>query len=87
MTNYKIAEDVLSKTVNDEEVIVNLNTGTYFGLNPTGTVIWNHLKLGSDTSVILNDLLEQFEASEDELQQDLEQFVAHLQSQNMLSEA
>ncbi len=87
MTNYKIAEDVLSKTVNDEEVIVNLNTGTYFGLNPTGTVIWNHLKLGSDPSVILNDLLEQFEASEDELQQDLEQFVAHLQSQNMLSEA
>ncbi len=86
MTNYKIAEDVLSKTVNDEEVIVNLNTGTYFGLNPTGTVIWNHLKLGSDPLVILNDLLEQFEAGEEELRQDMEQFVTHLQSQNMLSE-
>lgn len=86
MTTYKIAEDVLSKTVNDEEVIVNLNTGTYFGLNPTGTVIWNHLKKGSDSAVILNDLLEQFDASEDELRQDLEQFVTHLQSQNMLNE-
>lgn len=86
MTTYKIAEDVLSKTVNDEEVIVNLNTGTYFGLNPTGTVIWNHLKKGSDSAVILDDLLEQFDTSEDELQQDLEQFVTHLKNQNMLNE-
>ena len=86
MTTYKIAEDVLSKSVNDEEVIVNLNTGTYFGLNPTGTVIWNHLKKGSDPTVILNDLLEQFDSSEEELQQDMVQFVAHLQSQKLLSE-
>jgi hypothetical protein len=86
VTTYKIAEDVLSKSVNDEEVIVNLNTGTYFGLNPTGTVIWNHLKKGSDPTVILNDLLEQFDSSEEELQQDMVQFVAHLQSQKLLSE-
>jgi predicted Rdx family selenoprotein len=86
MLIYKIAEDVLSKTVNDEEVIVNLKTGTYFGLNPTGTVIWNHLKKGSAPEVILNDLLEQFETSEDELKQDIEHFVSHLKSQNMLSE-
>jgi hypothetical protein len=86
MSTYKIAEDVLSKTVDDEEVIVNLNTGTYFGLNPTGTVIWNHLKKGSDTALILSDLLEQFDASEEELKQDMEHFVAQLQSQKMLND-
>ena len=85
MTTYKIAEDVLSKTVNEEEVIVNLNTGTYFGLNPTATVIWKHLKLGSQTSTILDDLLGQFEAGEDELKQDMEQFIADLQKHNMLT--
>jgi hypothetical protein len=87
VNTFKIADDVLSKTVNDEEVIVQLNTGTYFGLNPTGTVIWNHLKLGSEESTILKDLLEQFDASESELQGDLTQFVEHLQSHKMLTSA
>ncbi len=85
MNTFRIADDVLSKTVDDEEVIVHLNTGTYYGLNPTGTVIWKHLKMGSDAPTILKDLREQFEANESDLQEDLNQFVAHLRSHNMLT--
>ncbi len=87
MVKYQIVEDVLSKTVDEEEVIVNLSTGTYFGLNPTGTVIWNHLKKGSDASVIFQDLVEHFDSSEEELQQDMEQFITDLLNQKIIKKS
>lgn len=84
MENLKITDDILSKTVNDEEVIVNLNNGTYYGLNPTGTVIWSHLKKGSARSEILEDLKSQFEIGAEELDADIDEFVTDLKNRKML---
>jgi Coenzyme PQQ synthesis protein D (PqqD) len=85
MANYKIAPDILSKTVDDEEVIVDLKSGTYFGLNPTATVIWKQVKAGSHPEIILQVLTEQFDASEDELKQDMHSFFTELESLKMVS--
>ncbi len=84
MENLKITDDILSKTVNDEEVIVNLNNGTYFGLNPTGTVIWNHLKKGSQRAEILEDLKRQFKINPEQLDADIDEFVTDLKTRKML---
>jgi hypothetical protein len=32
--------DVIDETVDGEAVVVDLGTGCYFALNPTGTVVW-----------------------------------------------
>ena len=37
------ATDQVSTTLDDEVVILNLSTGTYFGLNEVGTTIWETL--------------------------------------------
>ena len=40
---YRIPEDVVSREVGGEAVLLNLATGTYFGLDGVGTEIWNLL--------------------------------------------
>lgn len=38
-----VAPDQVSTTLDDEVVILNLATGTYFGLNEVGSTIWETL--------------------------------------------
>jgi hypothetical protein len=39
-SSVRIRDDVLSRDLQGEEVILDLNTGVYFGLDPVGTRIW-----------------------------------------------
>jgi Coenzyme PQQ synthesis protein D (PqqD) len=39
-----ISEDVVSREIAGETVLLDLGSGTYFGLNETGTRIWNLLQ-------------------------------------------
>jgi len=55
-----ITSDTISRTVQGEEVILNLRTGMYFGLNPTGTQIWSLLKGGLSLVEVSNKLTEEY---------------------------
>ena len=41
-----ISEDVVSRDLEGEAVILNLDSGTYFGLDRVGTRIWSLLQEG-----------------------------------------
>ena len=45
-SKVKIKPDIVSRTVHKEEVLLDMNSGIYFGLNETGTQIWEHVKAG-----------------------------------------
>ena len=48
MTNYwKIAPQVIGETLQEETIILNLQTGTYYACQATGSLIWNLLEKGS----------------------------------------
>ena len=50
-----VAPDVVSRDLEGETVILNLDTGLYFGLDAVGTTIWNRIRERSS----LRDVLEQ----------------------------
>ena len=61
----------ISCDLGDEAVILNLDTGEYFGLDPVGARIWGWLK-GPQTVVSLRDrLVEEYTADRDEIERDL----------------
>jgi hypothetical protein len=56
---YKMNEpDVVSESFEDELVLVNLATGTYFAARGGGTVIWDALINGADNAQIETALAE-----------------------------
>ena len=51
----------ISETLDNETIIINLETGCYYSMNPAGTAIWNAVATGTpiDTSnPIVKDFLE-----------------------------
>jgi hypothetical protein len=53
-------------------VILNLASGTYFGLNEVGTRMWNLLAEQGSTEQVLAVLLEEYEVEEAPVRQDID---------------
>ena len=74
----RVVKDVLSQEVDGETVLLNLNNESYFGLDPTGTRIWQLIRDLGDLDDVYAVMLEEFNVSEEQLQQDLKQLVKKL---------
>lgn len=81
----KIPEGVLFKDLSGETVLLNLNTGVYFGLDPIGTRIWQLLQGHRQLQDILPLLLQEFEVDGARCQADLLELVSTLCSHGLLA--
>lgn len=86
MSVFSISKNVLSKTVGDEEVLVDLNSGTYFGLNPVGTHIWSLIKSGLSQEQIVLSLCENYSADPKEISSDVHELIHLLKEKNFVNE-
>ena len=64
--------------------MVNLETGSYYSLNPVGTYIWTALEDGADVDEIVNDLARTFAADPAVVDPDLRAFVARLVGEGLI---
>ena len=58
---FSIPEHVVSRKLDDEMVLLNLDSGEYFGLNDTGTRVWELLADGRSREEVIDHLIEEFE--------------------------
>jgi hypothetical protein len=70
-TKIKIKADVVSRQVDNEEVILNLLSGTYFGLDEIGTQIWTLIKNKTPLSDIVEKISEEYEVPPKQAEGDL----------------
>jgi hypothetical protein len=59
----RIPEHVLSRKLDDEMVLLNLESGEYFGLNDTGTRVWELLSNGRSREEVVACLSDEFEVA------------------------
>jgi len=83
-TQVEIGEDVVSRTIQGEEVILDMNEGLYFGLDEVGTQIWSGLKEKKTIPAICENLKEKFEENPDKIQEDLFQFLNSLRTRKLI---
>ena len=83
-TKIVIPKDVLFREIAGEAVILNLQTGKYFGLDEVGTRMWQLLAQHNEIAPALNDLVAEYETTKDELQRDLLALVDNLASQQLI---
>jgi hypothetical protein len=75
---YAVSESVLFRELQGEAVLLEIESGVYFGLNEIGSRIWNLLVAHGDLERVLTDLLDEYDVSEKRLRADLEAFLAIL---------
>lgn len=76
--NISLSPDVISQEVSGETVLLDLESENYFGLDEVGTRIWQLIKETNDLQAIYSTLLEEYDVSEDRLQQDLDTLLAEI---------
>ena len=80
-----IPAQVMARQVGDETVILDLASGTYFGLDPIGARIWQLIGEGKALGEICEALLAEYEVSRVQLQGDLERLLQELGIKGLIS--
>ncbi len=83
-TRISIAQDVVARDLAGEAMILDLETGTYFGLNEAGTRVWHMLEERATTEEIIAALLEEYDVEESRLRREVEDLVATLSAKGLV---
>ena len=59
-----INPDILDSQIDEEVVILNMELGKYFGLNPIASCIWEKLKNSITPTQIISELIEEYDVEE-----------------------
>ena len=79
-----IPSHVMARRVGDETVILDLNSGTYFGLDPVGARIWQGLTEGLSLPEVCASVVEEFEVTLETVQTDVQRLVEELMGRGLL---
>ena len=82
-----IPAQVMARTAGDETVILDLASGTYFGLDPVGARIWALMAEGRALSEICETMLEEYEVEREQLEADVLRLAAELSERGLVAPA
>lgn len=84
---YVIPANVVCETLNDEMVLLNLDTGVYFGLNTSGVCVWEHLRREQHYEGAVKELCQGARVPEGQVRSDVERLVVELKQHGLICEA
>lgn len=79
-----VPEDVVSREIEGETVILDLKHGTYFGLDAVGTRIWQLLVEHGRVLPAFEALLTEYDVDEGTLRADLTELLSQLRDKDLL---
>lgn len=80
-----ISPDVISQEVSGETVLLDLESENYFGLDEVGTRIWQLLQENKDLSSVVTTMLEEYEVSEEQLNEDLSSLLGEVHKMGLIT--
>lgn len=83
----KIPEQVVTRLVGDETVLLNLESGTYFGLDPVGSRFLELLQTEGALAAVFPQMLEEFDVTETQLEADLVRLADEMLASGLLEAA
>jgi len=81
----KISDNVLFQQINNECVLLDMDSEQYFGLNDVGARIWHLLLEDGDTEKALSQLLAEYATDETTLRTDLINLLAELGNEKLIT--
>jgi hypothetical protein len=77
--------DQVSCELGDEHVILGLNSGVYFGLNPVGSFIWKNMTGAKPIRAIRDAVLAQYDVAPERCERDLFDLLSRLSAEKLIS--
>lgn len=84
-SRVQVAQDVLFQELQGEAVLLNLNSGMYFGLDEVGTRIWQLIVERGRLDEVATAIEDEFEVSQEQCVADLLALVARLEGEGLVS--
>ena len=84
---FKPVEEVTWRDINGEVVALKLMSGEYYSFNEVGRLSWISLTEGKQVSQIIQDILENYETTPEQAENDLNGFINGLIENNLLIRA
>lgn len=72
------SKDVVFQELESEAILLNLESGVYFGLDPVGTRMWQLIGEHGNLSSVVASLADEYAAEEPKLREDLLRLVEDL---------
>jgi hypothetical protein len=80
-----IPSQVMARQVGDETVILDLGSGTYFGLDPVGARIWQLMGEGNTLAQICDTMLDEYDVTREALERDVVELADKLHEQKLIN--
>jgi hypothetical protein len=84
VANFKVNPNVVAQRVDDQVVLVNLETNRIFALNPTGARLWELLSAGHSEAEIRAKLIEEYGIAQAELEAEVDRLMHELNGQSLV---
>jgi hypothetical protein len=84
-TAFTIPETVLFRELDGESVLLNLDSGQYYGLNEVGTRMWQLLAEAARPELAVEPLLAEFDVAREELEADMLALLQQLAAKGLIA--
>lgn len=83
---WQVAADVLSSKIDDEVIIMGLQTDKYYGLDPIAGRIWELLEQPRSFDELVSLLLEEYEVDETTCRRETMEFLREMAEKKLIRE-
>jgi hypothetical protein len=87
MGSILIKSSIRDTVSGDGAVLLDIERGLCFTMNPVGARIWEMLKVGSSRELITATLVEEFEVPESQVEKDIVEFMQALEAMGLIISA
>jgi hypothetical protein len=82
---FAIHPSVIARELSGETVLLNLESGVYYGLDAVGTRVWQLLQLGKTIDDVCEVMLEEYDVSHQVLRDDVSRLVGELHERGIVT--
>ncbi len=79
-----MSKDFVYCNVEDEMVLLGMEDGIYYGLNPVGAFIWEQIKEPKTIDEVRDAILDEYDVGKDECEKDLMELLQELTQKGMI---
>jgi hypothetical protein len=83
-TKYIQNKKVIQSKIGDEVVMLDMDSGFYFGLNSVASIIWGKLEKPISLEEVINELLEEYNIDRQTCEYDTRLFLDQLFEKNII---
>lgn len=81
---FVVPDHVFARRIGEEVVILNTESGTYFGLDPVGARAWDLITEGAPLKAVCEAMVDEYEVEPEQLERDITKLVQDLRDHGLL---